>query len=55
MVSLAPKGLTPEPIRTRFGWHIIELKNIRKAEPPPFEEVKNELIRQLQVRKITNP
>jgi peptidyl-prolyl cis-trans isomerase C len=55
MVSLAPNGLTPEPVKTRFGWHIIELKATRKAEPPPFETVKNELERQLKVRKNTNP
>ena len=32
--------LTDEPVHTNFGWHVIELMDIRPMEIPPFEEVK---------------
>ena len=28
---------------TQFGWHVIELEDTRKAEPPSFDAVKPQL------------
>jgi peptidyl-prolyl cis-trans isomerase C len=44
----AVKGLkkgevTPEPVQTQYGWHVIELEDVRDAAPPPFDKVKNNL------------
>jgi peptidyl-prolyl cis-trans isomerase C len=41
----AVKGLkkgevTPEPVQTQFGWHVIQLEDTREVTPPPFEQVK---------------
>ncbi len=41
----AVKGLkkgeiTPEPVQTQFGWHVIQLEDTRDVTPPPFEQVK---------------
>lgn len=41
----AVKGLkkgemTPEPVQTQFGWHIIKLEDTREVSPPPFDQVK---------------
>jgi peptidyl-prolyl cis-trans isomerase C len=46
--SDAVKGLkkgevTPEPVQTQYGWHIIQLEDTRDATPPPFEQVKSQL------------
>ena len=38
--------LTPEPVQTQYGWHIIQLEDTRESAPPPFDQVKD------QVRKI---
>lgn len=57
MVALSPKGLTAKPVETRFGWHIIELKAVRHAIPPSFDQVKEELkdeLRQLKARQNAN-
>ncbi len=47
MVKLKKGEMTPEPIKTPYGYHIIKLEDTRGAKVPAFEEVK-EKIRQSQ-------
>ena len=48
MVNL-PKGkFSAQPIQTQFGWHVIEVTDIRDAKVPPYEEVKPQLQQRLQ-------
>ncbi|MEO8304996.1 MAG: peptidylprolyl isomerase [Betaproteobacteria bacterium] len=48
MVKL-PKGKwTAVPIQTQFGWHVIEVDDIRDAKIPSFDEVKPQLQQRLQ-------
>ena len=48
MVKL-PKGkFTTVPVQTQFGWHVIEVDDIRDAKIPSFEEVKPQLSQRLQ-------
>ncbi len=35
---------TKVPVQTQFGWHVIELQDTRKAEPPTFDDAKPQLI-----------
>jgi peptidyl-prolyl cis-trans isomerase C len=35
---------TKAPVQTQFGWHVIELQDSRKAEPPSYEEAKPQLV-----------
>jgi len=38
------KGKTTEaPVKTDFGWHVIQLQDTRAVEPPPFDTVKPQL------------
>jgi peptidyl-prolyl cis-trans isomerase C len=37
------KGEISAPVKTDFGWHIIQVEDIRKSPPPSFEEVKDQL------------
>lgn len=48
MVRLAPKGLNPEPVKSRFGWHVIEVTDTRAAQIPPFEAVKEQIRKRLE-------
>jgi len=44
-----PKGkFTTQPVQTQFGWHVIEVDDIRDAKVPSFEEVKPQLTQRLQ-------
>lgn len=52
-VSNLDKGaFTKEPVKTRFGWHVIQLDDIRTSEAPPFEELRPQLANQLRGRAL---
>jgi len=50
------KGQTTEaPVKSQFGYHIIQLDDVRDAkapEPPPFEAVKAQLKQQMEQKKL---
>ncbi len=37
--------VTPAPVKTRFGWHVIKVENRRVTQPPSFEEMKPRILR----------
>lgn len=41
--SLKPGQYTKAPVQTQFGWHVILLEEVRKANPPAFETIKDQL------------
>jgi peptidyl-prolyl cis-trans isomerase C len=48
-VSKLEKGkFTETPVKTQFGYHVIQLEDSRAIEAPPLEEVKPQLSQQLQ-------
>lgn len=51
MVALAPRGLSVEPTRTEFGWHVIEVTDMRPAEPPPYSALRERIIDALKARR----
>jgi len=54
MVKL-PKGkFTATPVQTQFGWHVIEVTDIREAKVPTFEEVKPQLQQRMQGQYLDN-
>lgn len=38
-----PEGGVSEPIKTRFGWHVIKVEEKRSVDTKPFEEMKAQL------------
>jgi peptidyl-prolyl cis-trans isomerase C len=47
VVGLEAGGIS-EPVQTQFGWHVINLVEIRAVERPTFETVREELESQMQ-------
>ncbi len=48
MVGLQKGKFTTTPVQTQFGWHVIELDDIRDAKVPGFDEVKPQLAQRAQ-------
>jgi len=50
-MKATPKGkFTAQPVQTQFGWHVIEVDDIRDAKVPAFDEVKPQLQQRLQAQ-----
>lgn len=45
--GLQPGQVTEGPIKTRFGWHVIKLEEVRTAPPPALDQVRDEIRQQL--------
>ncbi|WP_435104773.1 peptidylprolyl isomerase [Arhodomonas sp. AD133] len=50
--SMDKGAYSGEPVKTRFGWHVIQLDDTRKAEPPKLDEVRGDIESQLTREKI---
>lgn len=52
LVHLHVGEISPTPIKTRFGWHIIQLQAKRAYTPPPFSQVERELYRSAEQKQV---
>ena len=48
MVKLQKGQYTETPVQSQFGWHVIQLEDVRPAKFPDFEQVKPKLEQRLQ-------
>lgn len=44
--------LTDKPVKTQFGWHVIQREETRKKQPPPFEDVKAQVKTAMQTQRF---
>ena len=52
LVKLKKGEMTQTPVKSQFGWHVIRLDDERQAELPKFEDVKPQIVQQLQQQKL---
>jgi peptidyl-prolyl cis-trans isomerase C len=52
MVALKKGQFTETPVKTKYGFHIIKLEDTRDVKIPTFEEVKNNVIQQMQQKQV---
>jgi len=52
MTSLKKGQTTETAVKTQFGYHIIRLDDVRDAQLPKFEDVKPQILQQLQQAKM---
>ena len=48
MVKLEKGKYTEAPVQSQFGWHVIQLDDVRPAKIPDFDEVKSGLQQRMQ-------
>jgi peptidyl-prolyl cis-trans isomerase C len=46
--ALNPGQITARPVHTIYGWHVIKLLEARPAAAPPFDQLKAQLVANLQ-------
>jgi peptidyl-prolyl cis-trans isomerase C len=51
--ALKPGETTPTPVKTRFGWHVIQVEEVRTAPPPAYEQVRDEIRQSLIQEGVT--
>ena len=44
--------MTDTPVHTQFGWHIIRVDDVRDITPPPLDQVKGQIVQQMQQEKL---
>ncbi|QIE40810.1 peptidylprolyl isomerase [Meridianimarinicoccus aquatilis] len=47
VVAMEP-GEVSGPVESQFGWHVIKLNEARQADAPPLEEVRSQLVGEMQ-------
>jgi peptidyl-prolyl cis-trans isomerase C len=52
MTHLTKGKMTETPVKTQFGYHIIRLDDVRDAQLPALETVKQQVAQQLQQQKL---
>jgi peptidyl-prolyl cis-trans isomerase C len=45
--ALQPGQVSPAPVKSPFGWHVIKVEERRAAAPPSYEDAKPQLQRQM--------
>ncbi|HZZ06319.1 peptidylprolyl isomerase [Paraburkholderia sp.] len=44
--------MTDTPVHTQFGWHVIRVDDVRNITPPPLEQVRPQIVQQIQQEKL---
>jgi peptidyl-prolyl cis-trans isomerase C len=52
MVKLEKGKYTTTPVKSDFGYHVIQLDDVRTTQAPPLDEVKPQLQQRLQQQKV---
>jgi len=51
MVKLEKGKFTEAPVQSQFGYHVIQLEDVRDTQYPPLDQVKNQITESLQNRQ----
>lgn len=51
--TLQKGGITQEPVKSEFGWHVIQLEDTRPIAVPPLEQVREQVARMVEQKKLT--
>ncbi|MDI6750726.1 MAG: peptidylprolyl isomerase [Rhodocyclaceae bacterium] len=52
MVKLAKGKFTETPVQSNFGWHVIQLDDVRELKAPALDEVKPQIVQRLRQQAV---
>lgn len=52
MTKLEKGQITETPVKTQFGYHVIKLDDVRNAQIPSFDEIKDKIKQSLEQQKL---
>jgi len=52
VASLKKGETTPAPVKTQYGWHVIQLLDTRETPVPPLDQVKDRVAQLVQTKKF---
>ncbi|AOW13543.1 peptidylprolyl isomerase [Hydrogenophaga crassostreae] len=52
MIKLGKGEMTEAPVKSQFGWHVIRVDDIRQAQLPKLEEIKDQIGQQLKQQRL---
>ncbi len=52
MAKLKKGEMTDTPVKTEYGWHIIKLEDVRDVQAPPLEQVKPQIVQELERQRV---
>ncbi|MGZ3237364.1 MAG: peptidylprolyl isomerase [Burkholderiaceae bacterium] len=52
MTKLEKGQITETPVKTQFGYHVIKLEDVRNAQIPSFDEIKDKIKQSLEQQKL---
>jgi peptidyl-prolyl cis-trans isomerase C len=52
MVKLEKGKFTETPVKSDFGWHVIQLDDVRELKAPPFDEVKPQIVQRMRQQAV---
>ncbi|MEX1167623.1 MAG: peptidylprolyl isomerase [Hydrogenophaga sp.] len=53
MVKLGKGEMTQDPVKSQFGWHVIRVDDVRQAQLPKLEEIKDQISQQLKQQRMS--
>lgn len=52
LAGLKKGEYTKQPVQTQYGWHIIQLEDVRTNQPPSFEQMHDQLVSEVQNKAV---
>lgn len=52
VASLKKGEITPAPVQTQYGWHVIQLLDTRETQVPPLDQVKDRVSQLVESKKF---
>ena len=54
VLKLKKGKITKKPVKTKFGYHIIMLNDIRKSQPKKINEIKEQIVKRIKQNSLSN-